>query len=78
MILIGIIAGFWIVPTVARFSPVLVNGLLLLILVGIILGNSDRWTPILAAFGKAVTDAMTEKTAEKAKTPSPVGKPVAL
>lgn len=41
------VAGFIIVPTLAEAQPELVNGLLLLILAGIILTNYRRWLPYL-------------------------------
>jgi hypothetical protein len=79
VVVLGIVVGFWVVPTAARFNPTLVNGLLLLILVGIVLGNSSRWTPILSAFSSAVSEATRQQGAtEKAKAPSPVGQPAKL
>lgn len=62
IILIGIVAGFWIVPFVARVNPVLVNGFLLLLLTGIVFGNADRWLPYLAAFGNAITGQVKRPT----------------
>lgn len=40
-------AGFVLIPTLASASPELINGFLILVLVGIILGNSGKWVPWL-------------------------------
>jgi hypothetical protein len=53
IVVAGIVAGFFVVSFAANYSPELVNGVLLLILVGTILGNSDRWLPLLAQFSNA-------------------------
>lgn len=53
IIVLGIVAGFFVVSFAAGFSPELVNGVLLLILVGTILGNADRWLPVFAQFSRA-------------------------
>lgn len=74
VIVLGIVAGFWIVPTMARFSPVIVNGFLVLLLVGIIFGNADRWLPILDAFGKAIEEGAGRKAGREVPAP-PVGHP---
>jgi predicted phage tail protein len=54
-VVIGIAAGVFIVPVVAGAAPELVNGLLLLMLVGALLMNSSKWTPYLAQFGTAIS-----------------------
>jgi hypothetical protein len=51
---IMVAAGFLLVPVAAQAYPTLVNGVLLLILVGIILGHSDLWIPYLVAGTKAI------------------------
>ena len=55
IVVIGIAAGFFIVPVLAGAAPQLVNGLLLLILIGALLMNSSKWTPALAQFGNAIS-----------------------
>lgn len=55
IVVIGIVVGFIAVPALASAAPTLVNGLLLLMLVGALLMNSDRWVPFLAQFGNAVS-----------------------
>jgi len=51
----GLAVGFFLVPTVAGAAPEVVNGLLLLILLGALLLNSDKWLPFLTQFGNAVS-----------------------
>lgn len=58
IVLLGIAVGFLLVPSAASFAPELVNGVLLLILIGIILGNADRWLPYLSQFSGASTTAL--------------------
>lgn len=50
----GIVVGFVAVPWLAGYAPELVNGLLLLILIGTLLLNGGRWIPYLAQFGNAI------------------------
>lgn len=58
IVVLGIIVGFFVVPFAANYSPELVNGVLLLILVGTILGNADRWLPWLSQFSNAGSSAV--------------------
>jgi Na+/citrate or Na+/malate symporter len=56
LIVIAFVAGFFVVPYAARFAPRFVNGLLLIILLGAIVGNMDRWLPwFTGAFGGATS-----------------------
>jgi uncharacterized membrane protein YphA (DoxX/SURF4 family) len=50
----GILVGFLVIPMVAGAAPEIVNALLLLMLLGAILMNSNKWVPMLANFGNAV------------------------
>lgn len=43
-----IVGGVVLVPVIAKHNAVLVNGFLLLVLIGIVLGNANRWLPYLA------------------------------
>ena len=51
----GLVVGFFLIPTVAGAAPEIVNGLLLLILLGALLLNKDRWLPFVTQFGNAVS-----------------------
>jgi hypothetical protein len=55
IIVCGILVGFLAIPIVAGAAPEIVNGLLLLLLIGAILMNSEKWIPYLAAFGDAIS-----------------------
>lgn len=55
IVILGISVGFLLVPSAASLAPELVNGVLLLILIGIILGNADKWLPYLNQFTAAAT-----------------------
>jgi len=50
LVIAGMVLGFFIVPRLAQVAPTLVNGFLLLVLVGALLFNYQRWLPYLAAF----------------------------
>jgi hypothetical protein len=50
----GIVVGFFLVPMVAGAAPEIVNGVLLLLIFGTLLMNSDRWIPYLEQFGNAI------------------------
>lgn len=56
IVVAGIVAGFFVVSFAASYSPQLVNGVLLLVLVGTVLGNADRWLPYLAQFSNTASD----------------------
>lgn len=58
IVIAGIVAGFFVVSFAANYSPELVNGVLLLILVGTILGNADKWLPYLSQFSTAGSRAV--------------------
>jgi hypothetical protein len=53
LIFAAIVIGFFVVPIVAPAAPEIVNGLLLLLILGAILLNSDVWLPYLAQLGAA-------------------------
>ena len=55
IVVLGIAVGFFVVPVLAKVSPELVNGVLALILIGVILMHSDQWLPLLNQFGGAVS-----------------------
>jgi hypothetical protein len=56
MVLIGaVIAGYVLVPPLARANAVLVNGVLFLILFGSLLNHRDVWLPYLSTVGKATS-----------------------
>jgi len=54
VIVVMLAVGFVAVPTLASWAPELVNGLLILLLIGAILMNDALWLPYLAQFGNAV------------------------
>jgi len=51
---IGLLVGLFVIPPLARSSPVVVNGFLTLVLLGSLLYNRERWLPYLAQFSGAV------------------------
>jgi hypothetical protein len=53
----GIAIGFVVLPWLAGVAPELVNGLLLLLIIGAVLLNSPRWLPYLTQFGSAAGKA---------------------
>lgn len=63
IIVLGIVAGFFVVSFAANYAPTFVNGVLLLILIGTLLGNADRWLPMFTHFGAAVDDALARRNA---------------
>lgn len=67
LVIAGMVLGFFIVPRLAQVAPTLVNGFLLLVLVGALLFNYQRWLPYLAAFE---TQPTAKKPAE-GKGPKP-------
>lgn len=67
IVVLGIVAGFFVVSFAANYSPQLVNGVLLLILIGTILGNADRWLPYLSHFGTAGSSAVHVNAASGGK-----------
>jgi len=50
LLLAGLLVGFFVIPPMADASPRVVNGFLLLVLVGSLLYNRDRWLPLLNRF----------------------------
>jgi hypothetical protein len=62
LLIVGLIGGFVVVPMVANVAPVFVNGLLLLVLTGTLLFNSDRWLPYLAGFSELSAKASGRPT----------------
>ena len=61
-LIVAIVAGLWVVPALARFAPELVNGLLVLMIVGVILFNSDRWIPVMNSAAGAFRQAIRPGT----------------
>jgi len=51
VVLLGIGAGFVLVPAIAQHYPELVNGFLLVLLFGIVLTRTDEWLPVLKQLG---------------------------
>lgn len=49
----AIVIGFFLVPIVAGAAPEVVNGVLLLLIFGALLLNSDVWLPYLSQLGAA-------------------------
>lgn len=64
LIVVVLIAGYAVIPSLASVAPEVVNSLLLLILIGAIGLQSSRWLPIMQAF----TDAVTASTINANKT----------
>jgi hypothetical protein len=62
IVILGIIVGLFVVSLAANYSPEFINGILLLVLVGTILGNSPKWLPHLAAFGNVGSAAVRTPT----------------
>ena len=58
-LLIGVGAGFLVVPLMAGAAPTVVNGFLVLLLVGVILMRSDSWLPWLTTFSSAFAQPKT-------------------
>lgn len=54
-LVVVVLAGFVLVPTIAKAQPTLINGFLILLLVGVVLGNSSKWLPYLNAVNKQGT-----------------------
>lgn len=53
-IVIALLIGFVLVPWTARnVNATMVNGFLLLVLIGTVLGNTNRWLPYVAQIGAA-------------------------
>lgn len=59
IVLVAIVGGFYASTFAARYNATLVNGILLLILIGTVLGNADKWMPYLTALGEAGTPAVS-------------------
>jgi hypothetical protein len=53
IVVAGVVVGFFAVPALAGAAPELINGLLLLLIIGTLLMNSGRWLPYLIQFGSA-------------------------
>jgi hypothetical protein len=53
VLVLGLVVGLFVIPPLARAMPVAVNGFLLLVLLGSLLINRDRWLPYLAQFSVA-------------------------
>jgi hypothetical protein len=51
LIVASIVIGFFAVPFLAGGAPEIVNGILILLIVGALLLNSDVWLPYLAQLG---------------------------
>lgn len=58
IVVAGIVAGFFVVSFAANWSPEFTNGILLLILLGTLLGNANKWLPYLNKFGTAGSAAV--------------------
>lgn len=67
IVVLGIIVGFFVVSFAANYSPQFVNGVLLLILIGTLLGNADRWLPWLKQFSNAGSSAIHVNAASGGK-----------
>jgi hypothetical protein len=52
-VVIAIIGGFFVTSFLAREYSTIINALLLLILIGVVLSNADRWLPYLTGLGNA-------------------------
>jgi hypothetical protein len=53
VLLVGAIAGFFLVPQLARANPPVVNGFLLLVLFSALLIRREQWLPYLNQFSQA-------------------------
>ena len=53
LLIAGLLLGFFLIPPLAEASPKVVNGFLLLVLMGILLMKQDQWLPLLARFNSA-------------------------
>jgi hypothetical protein len=58
IVVVGLAAGFVVVPVLAQANPELVNGFLVLILVGMVLIRSSQWLPLLTQFSTATSGAV--------------------
>lgn len=61
VVLMGIAVGFFVVPALASQPGLteIVNGILLLLLLGALLVNSKQWLPAFNAFGNAINTSPT-------------------
>jgi hypothetical protein len=57
LIVAAILIGFFAVPWLASGAPEVVNGLLVLLILGSLLLNSSVWLPYLAQLGAAFNQA---------------------
>jgi len=67
IVIAGIAAGFVVIPLLANVNATIINGFLILLLIGIVLYHSSTWMPLLTQFG-AVGSSGAQKSG--AKTPS--------
>jgi hypothetical protein len=58
----AIVLGFFLVPVVAGAAPEVINGVLLLLILGALLLNGDVWLPYLTQLGAAFTQPAPEAT----------------
>jgi len=66
LLIAGLLFGFFIIPPLANANPKVVNGFLLLILVGILLMNYERWLPLLDRFNATVPSKAPRQTYKQA------------
>lgn len=66
LLLGGLLFGFFIIPPLANASPRVVNGFLLLILLGSLLFNNERWLPLLDRFVGTVPTKAPRQTYKQA------------
>jgi hypothetical protein len=58
----AIVLGFFLVPIVAGAAPEVVNGVLLLLIIGALVLNSDVWLPYLRQLGGAFAEPTPQAT----------------
>jgi hypothetical protein len=68
MVAVGVIGGFFAASFFARYNAQVVNSLLVLILIGVVFSNADKWLPYLTSVGNA---QIPGKTTPAPSTPSP-------
>ena len=54
LLISAMVVGFFLIPTIAAASPEIVNGTLILLILGAILFHTDVWLPWFALLGKGL------------------------
>lgn len=76
IIVLGLLVGFVAIPVIAEVNAEMINGFLVLLLIGIILFRSDQWLPLFAQFGNVGSAAVAKRSTHPVANPATPGKGV--